>query len=58
MWHVRSRSVVATLRTAVHLLLTYLLMLQVVKNSVAACDGRLKVGQRILEVAFMPCVAV
>ena len=28
MWHVSSRSVVATLRTAIHLLLTYLLSLQ------------------------------
>ena len=36
MWHVSSRSGVATLRTAIHLLLTYLLT----KASVSAMDSR------------------
>jgi len=37
MWHVSSRSGVATLRTAIHLLFTYLLMISLVVSGSLAC---------------------
>jgi len=42
MWHVSSRSGVATLRTAIHLLLTYLLTYQQHEHSVTVFKSRLK----------------
>ena len=50
MWHVSSRSSVATLRTAIHLLLTYFYIVHVVCNCylIMSCRSKLQSGSAIL----------